>query len=108
MLCFNLFLEKCKIRLNAKCDHCDEDSEDIMHLIYGCHNVNTVWKSLGKILSFSVLWKHIVIGFYEESNSKTIFLNTTITYISYKIYKSIIKSINSKCHAEYKTLNKVG
>ena len=35
MLCFNLFLEKCKIRLNAKCDHCDEDSDDIMHLIYG-------------------------------------------------------------------------
>ena len=42
---------------------------------------------MGKILNFSVLWKHIVIGFYEESNSKTIFLNTIITYIAYKIYK---------------------
>ena len=100
-LCCNLFLEKCKIMLNAKCDHSDKDSEDIMHIIYGYHNVNRVWKSLGKILNFSVLWKHIVIGFYEESNSKTIFLNTIITYISYKIY-------NLKCHAEYKTLNKVG
>ena len=55
ILCCNLFLEKCKIRLNAKCDHCDEDSEDIMHLIYGCHNVNRVWKNLCKILNFSVL-----------------------------------------------------
>ena len=39
------YLEKCKRRLNAKCDHCDEDSEDIMHLIYGCINVI---KSLAK------------------------------------------------------------
>ena len=58
-----------------------------MHLIYGCHNVNRVWEIFGKILNFSVLWKHIVIGFYEESTSKTILLNTIITYISYKIYK---------------------
>ena len=48
----NLFLEKCKIRLNAKCEHCDKDSEDIMHLIYGCHNVKRVWKNFGKIINF--------------------------------------------------------
>ena len=28
------------IILHAKCDHCDGDSEDTMHLLYGCHNVN--------------------------------------------------------------------
>ena len=87
ILCSNLFLEKYKIRLNAKCDHCDQESEDIMYLIYGCHNVDRVWKSLSQIFNFSVLWKHVIVGFYEESNSKTIFLNTINTYISYKIYK---------------------
>ena len=83
ILCFYLFLENCTLRLNAKCDHFDEDSEDLMHLFYGCHNVNRVWKNLSKILKFPVFCKEIVIGIYEDSNSKTSFRNTIITDLSY-------------------------
>ena len=94
ILCCNLFLEKCKIRLNAKCDHFDEDtcSEDIMHLIYGCHNVNRVWKILGKILNFSVLGNILLYVFMKNQTHRLFFLIQSL-----HIY--LIKSINSKCHA---------
>ena len=83
----NLFLEKSQFWLNEKCDHCDKDCKDIMHLLYGCHNVKRVLKNVGKILNCSVLWKHTVMGFHEESNSKINFFNTIITHLSYTICK---------------------
>ena len=38
--------------------HCDEDSEDIMHLQYGYNNVYRMWKSWGHFLNLSVKLFH--------------------------------------------------
>ena len=38
-------------------------------------------------LKFDIGWKHIIIGFYEEINNKTILLNNLISYIACRIYK---------------------
>ena len=42
VLCCNLFITKCTIRVNAKCDHCDADMRCAMLLFYeyGCKNVS--------------------------------------------------------------------
>lgn len=72
--------------MNEKKNDCDEDSKGIMHLVYGYHNVNGVWKSFGKMFNLSVR----LFSFIQ----------------SLRIY--FIKSINSKCHAEYKSLFKPG
>ena len=38
-------------------------------------------------LKFDIGWKHIIIGFYDEINDKTILLNNLISYIACRIYK---------------------
>ena len=83
--------------MNAECDHWKEVSEDRMHLIYGCHNVNWVWENLGKILNFFCTLETYCNRFLWW-----------LFFLIQSLHIYLIKSINSKCHAEYKTLNKVG
>ena len=85
-LCCNSFLFKCKYRASALCNMCDE-IEDIRHLIFDCEHVHILWKNLSSVLNFDVQWKHVVLGFYSERNSKIQFLNTFVSFIAYKIYK---------------------
>ena len=85
-LCCNSFLFKCKYRSSDKCNMCN-DTEDIKHLLYDCIHVQYVWKTLSLVLSFEVQWKHVILGFYFEQNSKLCFLNTVISFLAFKIYK---------------------
>lgn len=87
ILCTNSFLQKCKLRQNAECDYCDISNKDIKHLIFDCDNVKQVWHNLNNALKFIVKWKHVVIGFYVETNPEVLFYNTIISYIAFKIYK---------------------
>ena len=84
-LCRNSFLFKCKYRSSDKCNMCN-DIEDIKHLSYDCMHVQ--WKMLTLVLSFDVQWKHVILGFYFEQNSKVCFLNTDISILAFKIYKN--------------------
>lgn len=83
----NSFQYKCKSRSNANCELCPCEKKDIKHLLFDCLSVQRLWQKLNSILNFDVCWKHIIIGFYLEKNSKTVFLNTIISYVSYVIYK---------------------
>lgn len=39
------------------------------------------------ILHFDIMWKHVIIGFYNENNLKVQFLNNIISHVAYRIYK---------------------
>lgn len=69
----NSFQYKCKSRSNANCEFCPCEKEDIKHLLFDCLSVQRLWQKLKIILNFDVCWKHIIIGFYLEKNSKTVF-----------------------------------
>lgn len=88
ILSCNSFLYKCKLRPNSKYDFCDSDLEDIKHLLFECNNVKCMWECLSSVLKYSIQWKHIVLGFYLETNTKVSFYNTIMSYSAYKIYKS--------------------
>lgn len=102
ILCSTSFLQKCKIRQNAKCDYCDISNEDIKHLIFYFDNVKQIWHDLNNALNVTVKWKHVVIGFYVETNPKVLLYNTIISYIAFKIYKFKIGCrIKNECQDSY-------
>lgn len=70
--CANSFLQKCKLRQNAKFDYCDKN-EDIKHFIFDGDDVKRVWHIFNNALNFIVKWKRVVIGFYVETNQKVVF-----------------------------------
>ena len=87
--------------IDKKCTLCRNDIENNRHLIYECQNVSQIWHIVGIVLRFDVKWKHIIIGFYDEINSKTILLNNIISFIGCRIYKykmsCRIKGENESC-----------
>ena len=87
LLSNNLFQSKCFKDISNKCNSCPNDTENSKHLILDCSNVIDVWNLVSSLLKFKISWKHIVIGFYEETNNKTSALNTLISFIAYRIYK---------------------
>ena len=42
---------------------------------------------MSRLFGFKIQWKHVVVGFYLEDNSKIEVLNTTISFVACKIYK---------------------
>ena len=70
-----------------KCRYCDTVIENTKHLIYECYNVRNIWSILSRLFGFKIQWKHVVVGFYLEDNSKIEVLNTTISFVACKIYK---------------------
>ena len=46
-----------------------------------------IWQVVSLYFNFEITWKIIVLGFYNEVNSKTIRLNNIISFVCYKIYK---------------------
>ena len=38
------------------------------------------------VLSFDVQWKHVILGFYFEQNSKLCFLNSVTSFLAFKIF----------------------
>ena len=63
--------------------------KDIKHLIFDRMHVRIqyVWKTLSVVLSFNIKWKHVILGFYFEQNSKICFPNTVISFLAFKIFK---------------------
>ena len=45
------------------------------------------WFEVSAILNFDVKWRHIIVGFYLEENSKVALYNTLLSFIAYRIYK---------------------
>ena len=77
------------------------DTEDIKHLLYDCIHVLYVWKMLSLVLSSEVQWKHVILGFYFQQNSKLFFLNTVISFLAFKIYKyKLYWSLQNKAEQE--------
>ena len=50
-----------------------------------------IWQVISLYFNFEITWKIIVLGFYNEVNSKTIRLNNIISFVCYKIYKYKMK-----------------
>ena len=69
------------------CRFCHAQIENTKHLIYECDNVQNIWFVQGNIYGFSIRWKHVVVGFYLEENTKIKILNFIISFIVCKIYK---------------------
>ena len=87
LLCCNLSLFRCKIRVTKHCENCNHDVENVQHLIFDCENVREIWYKIGVILDFSIQWRHILLGFFSESSNRISFVNELISFIAFKIYK---------------------
>ena len=61
--------------------------EDIKHLLFECNIVKTYMTKIEKKICLRITWKQIVLGFYDEHNSKTRKINNFISFVSYVIYK---------------------
>ena len=68
------------------CIHCKEYVENSKHL-FECKIVRKIWEYVEKIFHFYIQWKHIIVGFYHEVNTKTSFFNEFISSVAYSIYK---------------------
>ncbi len=75
--------------VSARCVYCNED-ETIKHIYYDCNRVNNIWRLLGKVLKMNIQWKHLVIGYIEESQI-TIFRNKIFTVILYSIFSQWVE-----------------
>ena len=83
----NYLVSKWKPGFDMKCRYCDTVIENTKHLIYECYNVRNIWSILSRLFGFKIQWKHVVVGFHLEDNSKIEVLNTTISFVACKIYK---------------------
>ena len=86
----NLAVSKRNKTVSPLCDVCLVD-EYITHLLFECNIVKNIWQNIEKILCFRITWKHIVLGFYDENNSKTRKINNFISFVCYNIYKYKMK-----------------
>ena len=69
------------------CRYCTAEIENTEHLIYECRNVNNIWLTVGNILGFTLQWKHVVVGFFLESNEEIYLFNNMISFVACRIYK---------------------
>ena len=87
LLCNNYYLSKWKRDTSNKCSHCKHIIENTEHLVFSCANVRNVWNAVANILKIDLRWKHVIIGFYHENNSKVKLLYNVISFVALKIYK---------------------
>lgn len=87
ILCNNLYLSKWNSQVNKKCKVCQNDTENIRHLIFDCKNVQKIWNAISDFVTFQVQWKHVIIGFYSSQSNTIKMYNLLFSFISYKIYK---------------------
>lgn len=92
--CIDFFFTKYKFKdVLPFCTFC-KLKEDIKHLLYNydCEIVKPIWEKTSSFLKFTVTWKIIVLGFYNEVNEKTLVLNNLIAFVAYTIYKYKVKT----------------
>lgn len=63
------------------------ENEDVKHLIFECEHVKMIWSTLSLVIGFDIQWKHVILGFYFERNTKIRYFNTIVSFIAYKIFK---------------------
>ena len=85
----NLNVSKWNENVQMFCKNCG-GVENIAHLLYECNDSSFVWQKLSSIFGFKIAWKHIVIGFYENSDTNDS-MNTLISFVALKIYKYKMK-----------------
>ena len=86
----NLSVNKWNKTVSPLCEKCI-CIEDVKHLLFDCQLTTYIWQIIGLYFNFEITWKIIVLGFYNEINTKTIRLNNIISFICYKIYKYKMK-----------------
>lgn len=72
------------------CEVCNVN-EDIKYFLYDCKIVKYFWERISMYLKFDVIWKIVVLGFYNEISEKIFFLNNFLFFISFIIYKYKMK-----------------
>ena len=85
----NLNVSKWNPNVQKYCENCGE-IENIEHLIYTCRTSKKIWENINDIFNLDITWKHIVIGFYDETNPSEA-LNIFISFVTLKIYKYKMK-----------------
>ena len=82
----NYFLSKWK-QITPYCAICPSIIENNKHLIYECRNIKYIWKIVSAYLNFDIIWKHIIVGFFNETNEKVNILNNILSVIACRLYK---------------------
>ena len=77
-------LFKWKIEQTDKCIHCGL-VDNSKHQLYACEKVRPIWTLIGNILNINLQWKHLVLGFNEESE-RCKDINRICTIILYALY----------------------
>ena len=88
LLCNRYMLSKWKPDVNNKCSFCGNIVENTKHLIFDCPNVANIWSAAESVLKTKIQWKHVVLGFFYESNTKVRNFNFILAYIACRIYKT--------------------
>ena len=97
LFCNNYYLSKWKRDTSNKYSHCKHIIENTEHLVFSCANVKNIWNAVANILKIDLRWKHVIIAFYHEKNSKMKLLKNVISFVA-------LKYINIQCIAD---LNKL-
>ena len=89
------------------CSYCNEN-ETILHLLYECKRVKTLWQIVGKGLKMNIQQKHIVLGLmdthYVEVNR-----HLCIAIVSYSIYAMWCKcSFENLCYTDVNLKDVIG
>ena len=77
--------------ISSNCTVCGV-TEDHKHMLFECVKVNYIWKLFSNCCGIDVQWKHIIIGYYENLNKATRYVNFLCTFIAYSIFK-----VNNNC-----------
>ena len=105
LLCNRYSLSKWKRDIDKYCVLCHDSIENNEHLIISCENVREICKKASVCLTFSVSWKTIVIGFYDEVIDKTVAYRT----YKYKMFCRIQNKAESysgiRKHIQFSVLN---
>lgn len=87
LLSNNLLISKWDRNVTNKCKQCSNEIENTKHLIFDCNNVQHIWKIASICIKFTVIWKHIVVGFYLDNNELVKIYNYFLSFIAFRIYK---------------------
>lgn len=75
--------------------------KNVKHLSYDCGDSLFIWQKFRSVVGYVVSWKHIGIGFYDNSDFDK-WMNALILYTAMKIYRYKMKCrlTNSKSDRE--------
>ena len=78
--------------------HCLEP-ETVLHMLYTCSRVKTIWLKVGEILQLEIKCKHVILGLYSTNTINNV-RNMIIVIFMYSIYCAWVKC-NVELHFNY-------